>query len=146
MIAQADPRIRLADEGDLSAVLNTDELGTKPARRDRVKGAIEAGCCWLVESDGQVLGYMVVDTTFYGFPFVWLLIVARPFRRRGVATSLLRHAESMFTGGKLFTSTNESNHPSQRLMESFGFERSGRIDNLDDDPEIIYVKRLRSRS
>ncbi len=92
-----------------------------------------------------MVGYLVADTSFYGHPFVWLVVVAAPFRRLGVATALMRHVESLFPNRKLFTSTNESNSASCRLMESLGFERSGWIDNLDDaDPEIIYVKRLAS--
>jgi ribosomal protein S18 acetylase RimI-like enzyme len=134
--------IRPAAPADLPLVLATDHMAADQNRQDYVRAAIEAGHCWLAELDGRMVGYLVADTSFYGYPFVWLVVVANPFRRRGVATALMRHAESLFPGQKLFTSTNESNHASQRLMESLGFEQSGRIDNLDEgDPEIVYVKR-----
>ncbi len=124
-------------------VLASDDMGTDPERRAYVRRAIEQGHCWVAESDRRSLGYIVADTSFLGYPFVWLVAVAAPYRRLGVATALMRHAESMFPGGKLFTSTNESNYPSRRLMESVGFERSGRIENLDEgDAEIVYFKRL----
>ena len=116
-------------------------MGADPERREYVRAAIADGHCWLAEWNGCVVGYLVADTSFYGHPFVWLVVVAAPFRRRGVATALMRHAESLFSGRKLFTSTNESNDASQRLLESLGFERSGRIENLDEgDPELVYVK------
>ena len=58
----------------------------------------------------------------------------------------MRHIESICVGKKLFTSTNESNTPMQRLCEQLGFVRSGRIENLDEgDPEIVYFKRLPER-
>nr|ELR5264180.1 GNAT family N-acetyltransferase [Providencia rettgeri] len=40
---------------------------------------------------------------------------------------------------KIFTSTNQSNLATQKLLEKTGFVPSGYIDNLDDnDPELIY--------
>lgn len=88
-----------------------------------------------------VVGYVVADASFFGYPFVWLVVVGAAHRRRGIATALMRHAESMFPPGKRFTSTNESNLGSQRLLESLGYRRSGLIENLDEgDPEIIYYK------
>jgi ribosomal protein S18 acetylase RimI-like enzyme len=135
--------IRPASAPDLPLVLAADDKGAEPSRGEYVRTAIEEGHCWLAQSGGRVLGYMVADESFYGYPFVWLVVVASPFRRRGVATALMRHAESLFPARKLFTSTNESNYPGQRLMESLGFGRSGRVDNLDEgDPEIIYMKRV----
>lgn len=134
--------IRQASLVDLPLVLATDDIGAQPGRRRYVRGAIERGDCWVAVSDEGLLGYLIADESFFGYPFVWLLVVAGPFRRRGVASALMRHAESVYGGRKLFTSTNESNVPSQRLMQTLGFERSGWIENLDEgDPEIVYVKR-----
>ncbi len=149
MVADRDdrlkPEIRLAVPSDLAPILAVDHMGTDSDRHEQVETAIRQGHCWMGLSDGRVVGYLVADTSFYGHPFVWLVVVAAPFRRLGVATALMRHVESLFPNRKLFTSTNESNSASRRLMESLGFERSGWIDNLDDaDPEIIYVKRLAS--
>ncbi len=95
----------------------------------------------MAESDGEVLGYSVVNTRFYENPFVWLVIVAERFRRRGVGSALLRHTLARFPDRKVFTSTNEANWPSRQLMESVGFERAGQIDHLDEgDSELVYVR------
>lgn len=65
------------------------------------------------------------------------------YRRRGVGTALVRYVESSVSSRKLFTSTNKSNLPMQKLCESLGYQRSGIVENLDEgDPEIIYFKRL----
>lgn len=144
-MAEITFQIRQASLPDMALVLAADEMGTQERRREYARRAIEGGRCWLAESDGRVLGYVVADTSFFSCPFVWLLVVAKEFRRRGVATALMRHAESLFAGDKFFTSTNESNLPSQALMESLGFVRSGRIENLDEgDPELVYFKRRSS--
>jgi hypothetical protein len=53
------------------------------------------------------------------------------------------HIETLYTQGKLFTSTNVYNERMQRLCERLGYVRSGIIENLDeDDPELFYFKRL----
>jgi GNAT superfamily N-acetyltransferase len=134
--------VRLATASDVSDLLATDALATDPQRRERVAQAIELGECWMAELDGQCIGYMVVNTCFYQHPFVWLIVVAERFRRRGVGSALMRHALALFPDHKVFTSTNESNDPSRRLMGSLGFERAGMIEHLDEgDPEIVYVRR-----
>jgi ribosomal protein S18 acetylase RimI-like enzyme len=134
--------IRLAAPGDLPRVLAIDARASDPDRRQRVTDALVLGECWVAESGGEVLGYAVVNTCFYGHPFVWLLNVAERFRRRGIGSALLRHTLDRFPDRKVFTSTNDSNRPSRAMMESLGFERAGQIEHLDEgDPELVYVRR-----
>jgi ribosomal protein S18 acetylase RimI-like enzyme len=136
------PRIRLATVTDLPAVLATDHMRADPERRDFVRKAIELHQCWLAEAAGEAIGYVVADESFFGYPFIELLMVAPTFRRGGVGTALMRHVEALFSGPKLFTSTNQSNLAMQALLDRLGYVRSGVIDNLDeDDPELVYFKR-----
>jgi ribosomal protein S18 acetylase RimI-like enzyme len=93
--------------------------------------------------DDAVRGFVAMDDRFYGHGFVELLVVHPDFRRRGLGTALMRAAELDAPTEKLFTSTNQSNVPMQRLCERIGFVRSGIIENLDEgDPELVYFKRL----
>ena len=118
-------------------VLGSDE------RSNHLQQKISAGQCYVARAGRQVIGFVVTDRSFFGQAFVDLLIVDPAFRRRGVGTSLMHHVESIWQPGKLFTSTNASNVSMQRLCESLGYVRSGVINNLDeDDPEIVYFKRL----
>ena len=56
----------------------------------------------------------------------------------------MRQAEETCPSDDLFTSTNQSNIPAQRLFEKLGYTKTGIIENLDEgDPEIFYFKRLR---
>ena len=93
--------------------------------------------------DGIVRGSVIADESFFEQFFVRLLIVHPDFRRRGLAIALMRAAGLDCQTGKIFTSTNQSNLPMQRLCDRLGFVKSGRIENLDEgDPELIYVKFL----
>ncbi len=135
------PRIRIASASDLPLVLATDHPRADPGRRDFLRTAIEQQHCWLAEAEGRAAGYVVADESFFGYPFIALVMVAPTFRRGGVATALMRHVEALFSGRKLFTSSNESNVPMQALLSCLGYTRSGTIDNLDaDDPELVYFK------
>ena len=93
--------------------------------------------------DGVVRGFVITDTSFFDEGFVRLLMVHPEFRRRGLATSLMRAAELDCETNKLFTSTNQSNLPMQQLCDRLGYQRSGIVENLDEgDRELIYVKKL----
>jgi len=137
--------VRRATEKDTGFICEIDrkQIGTSE-RRKYLTHAIRNKQCFVVKEGRKCIGFAVVDQGFYGQSFIWLLVVDRGHRRRGVASSLIHHIESTCTTNKLFTSTNKSNLIMQRLMDKLGFERSGYIDNLDeDDPEIVYFKRLK---
>jgi len=139
-----NPRIRLAGARDGAAICAIDpRVIDTPGRRPFIERAIAAGECYVAASSDEIVGYAVFDRSFFEQPFVSLLIVAEPQRRRGIGVVLMRHLESISPGDKLFTSTNASNTPMQRLCEQLGFVRSGYIEHLDEgDPEIIYFKRV----
>ena len=114
-----------------------------PSRRGTIGPAVAASRCAVARVDGIVRGYVVTRPDFFGHGFVDLLVVHPDYRRRGLATTLMRAAELDAPTDKLFTSTNQSNLAAQRLFERLGFVRSGTIDNLDEgDSEIVYFKRL----
>ncbi|MFI8008060.1 GNAT family N-acetyltransferase [Streptomyces sp. NPDC086010] len=86
------------------------------------------------------LGYCVVEYTFFEHGFVTMLMVAPPARGSGVGRRLLRAATDSCTTPKLFTSTNVSNQPMQRLLRRAGWSPSGLLHGLDEgDPELFYV-------
>lgn len=111
---------------------------------DLIAEAITEDRCHVAELSGRPVGLVIMEQSFYGHGFVSLLFVDAEHRREGIATALMGHAERLCPTAKLFTSTNRSNEPMQRLCEALGYEPSGVIYNLDeDDPELVYVKRLR---
>lgn len=99
--------------------------------------------CFAASINGMIIGFAILNYTFYENGFVGLLIVDNSYRRMKVGKKLMEYAEYKCSTEKLFTSTNQSNLPMQGLLESCGYVRSGFIDNLDEgDQELVYFKRI----
>ncbi|WP_448950969.1 N-acetyltransferase family protein [Labrys neptuniae] len=127
-----------ADHDRLCAIDSVAE--TSPERRDHIRGWLEAAQCHVVETQSGLAAYGVLTSHFFGHPFIKMVMVGRDFRRQGLGAAIIRHFQSITAGGKLFSSTNMSNTPMQKLFARQGFKPSGYVDNLDEgDPEIIFV-------
>jgi GNAT superfamily N-acetyltransferase len=137
-------RIRDAKESDLAAMYSVDYMAhAESSRRQHIREWVDAGRAIVALIDEVVVGYAVLEYTFFSNGFISMLMVDRASRRKGVAAALIKHLEEMCKTDKLFTSTNESNKAMQGLMQSMSFEPSGTVYNLDEgDPELFYVKRL----
>ena len=133
-----------AGHGDAGEILALDEAALgHGGRAAALRASIDRGQCWIARSDGALVGFAVVTRAFFGQPFIEIVVVAAPARRRGVATALVHQAEveARAHGRKLFTSTNQSNAAMHAFCAAAGFVKSGVVENLDeDDPEIIYFK------
>lgn len=136
--------IERASSQDFEHICALDEtVHGSPARRQFIAKAFAQSWIAVARVDGVIRGFVISDESFFDQFFVRLLIVHPDFRRRGLATALMRAAELDCQTGKLFTSTNQSNLPMQRLCDRLGFVKSGYVENLDEgDPELIYVKML----
>ena len=143
-MSETPASIRLAAASDLEAIISIDAIAQHSAhRREFIERSVAAGSCYVADV-GQIVGYAVLDYSFYERGFVSMLIVDAAWRRRGVGTALMRHLESVCRTDKLFTSTNLSNLPMQTLLARLAYQLSGIIYGLDEgDPELVYVKHLR---
>jgi ribosomal protein S18 acetylase RimI-like enzyme len=139
--------IERASSEDFEHICALDEtVHGRPARRKLIGEALGQGRLSVARVNDTIQGFTICDESFFEQFYVRLLMVHEDFRRRGLATALMRAAELDCQSGKLFTSTNQSNIPMQRLCERLGFVKSGYVENLDEgDPEIIYVKMLAPR-
>lgn len=137
--------IRSAANGDVDAICEFDHIAQQSKqRRAFVERAVSAGNCFVIEAHHQVVGYAVLEYSFYEHGFVSMLYVHSEYRQQGAGTMLMQHLESICQTPKLFTSTNLSNLPMQSLLAKLGYTLSGVIHYLDeDDPELVYVKYLK---
>ena len=136
--------IRPATAEDVEALCSLDLVArSEGGRRDFIRESVAAGACHVAVAGGEVVGYAVLNYTFYRQGFVEMLYVDAAHRRRGAGEALLRGAERACRTPKLFTSTNLSNLPMQALLNKLGYRLSGVIHDLDEgDPELVYCKPL----
>ena len=137
--------VRLATETDVAALIALDSVAEhEPQRAAQIRAWCGQGDCYLAEEQDVVMGYGVLHYHFFGCGFIEMLMVGERYRRRGVGQALITALKSHCRYPKLFTSTNRSNLPMQRLLLNAGFVASGQIDNLDDgDPEQVFFIPLR---
>ena len=137
--------IRRANEDDLEALFLLDLVAQRVnKRREFIARSVASGACFVAVAEDAVIGYGVLNYSFYENGCIEMLYVHSDHRRRGAGAALLRHMESLCETSKLFTSTNLSNLAMQSLLTKFEYVLSGMIHNLDEgDPEIVYFKRLR---
>ena len=143
MSKKSAAKIRLARNSDVEAIVALDDIDWRGTGRQRfIEGAIGNENCFVAVFDDRPVGYAVLEYAFFDNGFVSMLKVEAAYRRRGFGYSLMRHLESACRTPKLFTSTNLSNIPMQRVLAKLEYELSGVIHNLDPgDPELVYFRR-----
>ncbi|NJM54307.1 MAG: GNAT family N-acetyltransferase [Blastocatellia bacterium] len=136
-----------AVENDIQTLCSFDLIAQfENERREFIRREVVAGSCFVAIENETVIGYGVLNYTFYYNGCIDMLYIHSDHRRKGAGEALLRHLESVCKTPKLFTSTNLSNLPMQSLLAKFDYVLSGVIYNLDEgDPEIVYFKRLLSK-
>jgi len=134
-----DLRLRQATHADIDKIFRIDHL----RRYEQINKAIIQGACYVAEEGSRVVGFAIMDYSFFGFGFIELLMVDEEYRRRGIGAYMLECLFNLCTTEKLFTSTNESNAPMRELLVKAEFLPCGYIDALDEgDPELFYVKKV----
>ncbi|MEU2268138.1 GNAT family N-acetyltransferase [Streptomyces olindensis] len=137
-------RVRAAHVADwqaLNAIDSTAAAGDD-ARSARIRRWLEQGSVLVAEDPSGIVGYSVLEYTFFEQGFITMLMVSPNARRRGIGAHLLQAAEATCSAPKLFTSTNVSNHPMQSLLQRLGWHPVGMVHGLDEgDPELFYLCR-----
>lgn len=133
----AEPEIDGATENATANAIDEED------RRRSIQRWVRIGVAHVAVLDGAVVGYAVLEHSFFERGFIAMLSVALSHRRRGVGAALVRHLEGLCTSERIFTSTNRSNLIMQSLLQKLGYNYSGMVDNLDpEDPELFYSRRL----
>ncbi|WP_088072455.1 GNAT family N-acetyltransferase [Gottfriedia luciferensis] len=135
--------IKQAVINDIKQIVDLDSfvIGRR-VRENQIRKSIQENRCIVCEINNEIVGFLIYHHYFYGHLFIDLIIVNPRLRRIGIAKKLIEYVEN-FNENKIFSSTNKSNMPMQKVFHSLGYLESGIIDNLDEgDPEIIFVKLL----
>ncbi|MEV8421619.1 GNAT family N-acetyltransferase [Streptomyces niveus] len=131
--------VRRARAEDAGALIAVDSLADD-RRQAAVRRWCQEGSAVVAEGAAGPVGYCVVEYTFFEQGFVSMLMVAPAARGRGVGRSLLDAVAASCATPKLFTSTNVSNQPMQRLLQRAGWSPVGLLHGLDEgDPELFYL-------
>jgi GNAT superfamily N-acetyltransferase len=116
----------------------------KLPRRVSVQNAVDQAECYVALYHGILLGYGIINHSFFDHGFVSLAYVDPAHRRRGVGSGLFDEFEGRCRRSRIFTSTNLSNLPMHGFLASRRYTLSGVIQDIDEgDPEMFYRKRLR---
>ncbi|WP_202512144.1 GNAT family N-acetyltransferase [Streptomyces sp. SID3343] len=136
--------VRRVSESEADVLIGLDAVAIDgdDERQASIRRWCRQGLAVVAEDASGPLGYCVVEYTFFEQGFVTMLMVAPPARGRGVGHRLLEAVASSCTTPKLFTSTNVSNQPMQRLLQRAGWSPVGLLHGLDEgDPELFYICR-----
>ncbi|TDD22604.1 GNAT family N-acetyltransferase [Nonomuraea diastatica] len=140
--------VRAGSAHDADALAHFDSVARSDSgeRRGSIERWCREGSVLVADAAPELVGYCVVEYTFFEQGFVTMLMVAEPLRGRGIGERLLRAAAASCLTTKLFASTNLSNHQMQRLLQRVGWRSVGMVHGLDDDdPEVFYLCAPRSR-
>lgn len=92
-------------------------------------------------ADESAIGYLRISPNhFFDWPFVVNLCVKKEYRRRGIGVALLRAASELPLLPRLYISTEQSNDPMRKLLNSMDVSEIGFVDqlNIDDERELLY--------
>jgi ribosomal-protein-alanine acetyltransferase len=131
------PSIRPATPEDVPALVEIEEESfTQP---HWTADDFRKDDCTVAEIEGRVVGFLVSRQTFRGKAGdppeheILNVAVSKSFRRRGIATHLLRH--ELARGGAFFLEVRESNAAAQALYRTLGFAEIGRRPYYYQHPE-----------
>jgi GNAT superfamily N-acetyltransferase len=94
--------------------------------------ALDEGRCLVAVVDKNIAGFVSYQRGgLIGKDFIEYLVVNEPYRRKNVAVSLLRAAESELAPGRLFISTEAENTPMLALLDKEGWTAAGQIDHIN---------------
>jgi ribosomal-protein-alanine acetyltransferase len=124
--------IRLATNADLKAIVAL-EAESPEAAQWPPEHYLQYRCS-IAESNDATAGFLVVRETFPGESEVLNLVVAKHFRRQGIARKLLQEAID-YAPGDWFLEVRKSNRAAIELYKSMGFTIVGKRPEYYHNPD-----------
>ena len=135
-------KIRIAVDDDLTFVGQDGYVAPEVLRRK-----IAAGEVFIAESEGMAAGYLRLELLWSSIPYIALIRVNEPVRRRGVGRALVQFVEQQLLarGHSVLYSSSQANEPEpQAWHRTMGFKECGIIAGINrgDIGEIFFRKQL----
>ena len=112
-------------------------------RAEKITKSISANECYIILGNNCVVGFILFDYRFFDQGWIELIVVDEKYKGQGIGPQALKLICGHCKMKKVFTSTNQSNHPMQKALSKAGFSFAGKIVGLDDgDPELFYYKEI----
>ncbi len=145
LTAAAAVQPRAAAYADAAAMLAIDDGGRQQRERiNFINQAITNRAAHVATIDGQIVGFGILQYTFFAHGYLSMFAVDPLRRRQGVGAWLMRHLELACKTPGLFTTLPASNLPAQAFLLKLGYERSGQIDHLDEaETRLVFYRRVR---
>jgi GNAT superfamily N-acetyltransferase len=135
-LSYAKYEIRMGRDSDHEAIAAIDEFGGSRTRE------IDAGLLFVAQSGLMIVGYVSYEPRgLLGQPLLTFLCVRKDYRRRGVATSLVKFVEKVARGRKLISSTEAWCVGTQQIFQKLGWQPIGSLSgiNKDGSDELFYA-------
>ena len=100
-----------------------------------------------LDENNNFLGfvYIIMNGTFYRFPFLHVIAIAPQHRNKGIGTKLLNYFKNLAfeNADKIFLTVAEFNPKARQLYESLGYLQVGFISSLyrDGVSEFLTMKK-----
>jgi ribosomal-protein-alanine acetyltransferase len=132
--------LRRAESGDASQLLDIEQEAFTHPHWDA--GSLLRYDCTVAQIDGPIAGFLVSRALVPTETEILNLAVSERYRRRGIASALLRH--ELQKPGAHFLEVRESNTAALALYRKFGFEEVGRRTGYYEFPaETAIVMRMK---
>lgn len=137
--------VERATHEDLLAIWELgDTPTTDPSLREKLYRAVEQRACLIARDSQTIVGYLLREPCFLGYPIITTIDICRDYLHKGVAHVLLEYAIQTNPADRLFATLLSNNQTHRLLFESMGFSLSGQVHHIHPtDLHLIYVKFLR---
>jgi hypothetical protein len=98
-----------------------------PAQGERVVSAVNAKRCYVAKQGWSVVGALIREDHFFGYPLLSLLVVHPDHPRDVVVTALFHYAEQATPARPIFSACAANDSASQHLLVSFGYLPAGQV-------------------
>ena len=111
-----------------------------------IKSHMERHHLIVAEAEPGVVGFLAYRTDWFQCTLVSLVVVREDYRRRGIAREFFKAVEAVSPTPRLFSTTEETNAASIRMLSALGFVPSGHVDNLPQGlRELVFYRRIPPR-